>query len=299
MRSHARARDLPTRIGAALVGLLIGVSVAGVPPAHAAPAGTLVFSVFAERRAVAGIYLMPAAGGTTTKTSANDRGYRPRWAPDGSGFAYIGAFGSIRWVDADGSNDRQLVPRSAFPRHFRNIALISWSPDGSLLLLTVYDEGYRRTRLFTADAATADVQLLLRDAGDADWSSTNRIVMERRGRVVTMDPDTTNRAAISTMDVNWLRWSPDGNALAFMHNVHRSADIYVMGADGSDPTNLTTSKAYDWSPSWSPDGSMIVWSRSPTISTRGDLFEMQADGTGVVRLTSTKNRDEFEPGWTA
>ena len=87
--------------------------------------------------------------------------------------------------------------------------------------------------------------------------------------------------------------------LVFQRDIKRSGEIFVMGADGSNPTNLTNSKAYDWSPSWSPDSTRIVWSRSPTVQDRGNLFVMDADGSNRTRLTSTPDLDEYEPDWKA
>jgi TolB protein len=277
--------------------VMLAAMLPGAAPAGATTVpGTLVFTMFSSVKSDAGVYLVPAAGGTPAKTSAMDRGYRPRWAPDGSGVAYLGPFGSIRWIDADGTNDRLLLRREVLPSHFPNVTWISWSPDSTQLLLTLRSRGYRYARLYIADLATERVHLLARGASFGDWSSTDRIVATRLGNVVTMDVDGTNRTVIYRKDASWLRWSPDGSALAFMHG---GSDIFVMGADGSDPTNLTTSKGYDWSPDWSPDGTMIVWSRSASFDTPGDLFEMQANGTGVVRLTSTTDLDEYEPDWTA
>jgi Tol biopolymer transport system component len=57
-------------------------------------------------------------------------------------------------------------------------------------------------------------------------------------------------------------------------------EIYVANADGSAPTRLThDSRSYS-APSFSPDGSRIVYGSS------GHIFAMVADGTGRVQLTS-------------
>ncbi len=87
--------------------------------------------------------------------------------------------------------------------------------------------------------------------------------------------------------------------LVVQRTIKRSGEIFVMGFDGSNPTNLTTSERYDWSPSWSPDGSRIVWSRSRRIQDRGNLFVMDADGSHKTQLTSTPKLDEYEPDWKA
>jgi Tol biopolymer transport system component len=116
---------------------------------------------------------------------------------------------------------------------------------------------------------------------------------------MTMDPDGSHQTVIANGDPDWIRWSPDGSMLVLQKRAHQSGDIFVMNADGSHLTNLTTSKAYDWSPSWSPDSTKIVWSRSASAADPGDLFVMDADGSNRTRLTSTAHLDEYEPDWTA
>jgi TolB protein len=266
--------------------------------------GTLVFSsVFGASRSDTGLYTMPAGGGAETKFAGTEGAYRPRWAPDGSGLAYIHAR-SIRWIDANGSNDHLLLGHAALPAHHANLTTIAWSPDGTQLLLPLYTSRYRHVRLFRVVLANKRFHLVLKGASEADWSTTGRIAAVKGSGVLTMDPDGSNRTEIYGHPSRWLRWSPDSSMLVFQRNVkysnrRYSGDIFVMGADGSNPTNLTNSKAYDWSPSWSPDSTRIVWSRGPTVQDRANLFVMDAGGSNRTRLTSTPDLDEYEPDWKA
>ena len=81
--------------------------------------------------------------------------------------------------------------------------------------------------------------------------------------------------------------SPDRTRVAFESIRDGNREIYVMGADGSAPTNITQHGAQDSSPAWSPDGRQIAFESNRN----GDpeLYIMNADGTGVEQLT-------FEPG---
>src|SRR6266566_317035 len=49
-------------------------------------------------------------------------------------------------------------------------------------------------------------------------------------------------------------WSPDGTKIAFLSDRSGNNDIWVMNADGSGLTQLTTDPHIDWDPAWSPAG---------------------------------------------
>ena len=80
----------------------------------------------------------------------------------------------------------------------------------------------------------------------------------------------------------------------------RSDEIYVMDADGSNPTNLTNNPALDDAPKWSPDGTKIAFT-----STRGGqpyhphIYVMNANGSNPIRLTANPGTDyEYNLSWS-
>ena len=78
--------------------------------------------------------------------------------------------------------------------------------------------------------------------------------------------------------------------------------LWSMAAGGSDQQQLTPggSGFGDVEPSYSPGGTMIAFARDQTDDTDamfGDIFVMQANGTGVKRLTATSTGDSY-PDWT-
>ena len=99
--------------------------------------------------------------------------------------------------------------------------------------------------------------------------------------------------------------SPDRTRVAFVSYRDGNHEIYVMGADGSAPTNLTQHDAWDDSPAWSPNGRRIAF-----VSDRNgdrykdsdlynpDIFLMNADGAGVQQLTFWPENWTSGPAWS-
>jgi dipeptidyl aminopeptidase/acylaminoacyl peptidase len=80
-------------------------------------------------------------------------------------------------------------------------------------------------------------------------------------------------------------------------------DIWVMDADGSNPTNITdTPDANEGQPAWSSDGTQIAFtSDQDEIGGFFDIWVMDADGSNQTNLTPTApegdNFAEYEPTW--
>ena len=95
-------------------------------------------------------------------------------------------------------------------------------------------------------------------------------------------------------------WSSDGTKILFERG--RPRDIFAMNADGTGKTKLTADPAWDFVPQWSPDGGRIAFVRvipGPGDSPHGgdeEIFIMNADGSGVKRLTNSRGVD-YAPLW--
>jgi predicted Ser/Thr protein kinase len=79
----------------------------------------------------------------------------------------------------------------------------------------------------------------------------------------------------------------------------RDGDIYVRNCDGSGARRLTDHPASDWLPTWSPDGTRIVFTsdRDAVREGWGQLHTVDADGSNLTRLTYTERNDEH-PSWS-
>jgi Tol biopolymer transport system component len=91
-------------------------------------------------------------------------------------------------------------------------------------------------------------------------------------------------------------WSPDGAKIAFGRIISPvKSEIYVMNADGSNPTRITNNSFSDSQPLWSPDGTKIAF-----VSNRDgndEIYVMNADGSNQTRLTNNADFD-FDPEWS-
>lgn len=86
----------------------------------------------------------------------------------------------------------------------------------------------------------------------------------------------------------WLRnaaISPDGNTVAFTYK----GDIFTVPVAGGKALQLTSNKAYDTNPVWSPDGSFLVFSSNREGSV--DLFSIDREGGTPVRLTTSSGSE--------
>ena len=71
-----------------------------------------------------------------------------------------------------------------------------------------------------------------------------------------------------------------------------------MSSDGSGARQLTSGPALDEVPSWSPDGTLIVFERHPDagLAEDADLFTVSPEGKHIVRLTH--NAHARNPAWS-
>ncbi|MBI4759348.1 MAG: PD40 domain-containing protein, partial [Chloroflexi bacterium] len=120
-----------------------------------------------------------------------------------------------------------------------------------------------------------------------------RIVFSRDGDIYVKNADgagewrlTDNPAADSEP-----AWSPDGRRIVFVSGRNRQQDskgshftsLYIMDADGSHLTPLAypgyaDTETYDHFPSWSPDGTRIVFHRNCQLAV------VKPDGSGLAIL---------------
>jgi TolB protein len=183
----------------------------------------------------------------------------------------------------------ELVPLTFHTEFEREPA---WSPDGTRLAFR------RGHQIYVMNADGTGLRPVVQGMNPA-WSPDGSMLAYDTGvGVFVLDLDGTGDQRFVAAGTE-PAWSPDGSMLAVeVDMVLGESDIFVMGADGSNPTNITQQLTLlDREPSWSPDGSRIVFRRLDRAETVGyDLWVMDADGSNQERLLSI-NGPQIEPVW--
>ena len=180
------------------------------------------------------------------------------WSPDESSVALAAGgqlLGQLLLVPLDGSPIRQLTPDTG-----GNVGSASFSPDGS----TVAYSSLECSEQCSGGISTVRV---------ADGLVT--------------------QLTASGPDVAWLTWSPDGGRIAFQRGGGEGG-IYVIDRDGGNLTRLTTAPGAeigDRNPIWSPDGTLVAFTRDVSDTSLGDLWVVPSSGGEALPLVDNATAD--------
>ena len=250
------------------------------------------------------IWTMNIKGGSQipfTRNAARDAGIS--WHPSGLKAAYI----SERtgnwdiWVEAFiDSNPQGIFTQLTSDSSFDGAPDIS--PDGSKLLFLSnrsgnYDIWVKDLNTSTLSQLTTNPETDYKPHWSPDGSQiVFKSYRDGHANVWKMNADGTNQIQL-TFDIDGLdvpkpflhgpNWSPDGSTIVFGRRTAGVYNIWSMNADGTNRIQLTNSPNHETQPSFSPDGSKIVYTAAMTPgSFLNEVMIMNADGTNQVQLTN-------------
>ncbi len=189
----------------------------------------------------------------------------------------------------------------------KNISISpNWSPDGRNIIYTTYtfhkNAKQTNTDLLSLDLITNKKFVLswqrgVNSGGTYTPDGKNIFLSISNGDnhdIYKIDPEGKNRTQITKGKFGELNVepnvSPDGSKVAFSSTREGSKPmIYTMGTDGGNIKRVTYAGDYNSTPNWSPDGKKIVFAGQD--KTHYDIFIMNADGTGLERLTDARKKN--------
>ena len=306
----------------------IGAYESGVVPASF---GKIAF--VSQRDGNDEIYSMNPDGTNQTRLTNNAAlDNTPRWSPDGTKIAFYSdrdsGFRQIYVMNADGSNQTRLTNNAFLDRY------PAWSPDGSKIVFARI-----RGNVGSPPVNVFDLVVMNPDGTNQTIVTSvanifiGRPTFSPDGAKIFYDSRTTESSALDVFSINLngtnstqittdgrddsaADLSPDGNILAFMHDLNGQEAIYgtylfnlrIDSNQGPTPYPLISPPGNQISffPSWSPDGSKLAYNTglitypTPTqqVIIGGDFYIRDADASNpVLVLDQTINGKSFEADW--
>jgi len=285
-----------------------------VPPPTATPVVAENIIAFSSNRGetpnVLGLYLLNLDTMEITPVETGfDTVYFPQWSPDGNRIAFVvPEVWNIYTIEPTGETMTQITD-------FRSNNM-GWSPDGTKLVFQSdsQNEPENVPDIYMMDVPETGAGENLTEILDNPpvleigprWSPTDERVFYISAEtgnleIFSINPDGTDKQQLTALGgtIQDFSISPDGTKIAFAIGVKKDVDIYIVDtnlekAGWEDVTAVIDDEfVEDW-PSWSPDGTQLIFfsSRSGNM----DLWLINVDGSDLTQITDDIYFDLY-PNW--
>jgi dipeptidyl aminopeptidase/acylaminoacyl peptidase len=252
---------------------------------------TVARSDIEKNRSVTNLWRIPAGGGDAQQITFSEQGSNsdPRWSLDGSYLYFISTRADNKpqlfRLPANGGEAKQLTK---FPTGVDAYVL---APDGKTLAITatVFPACTDMACNEKMEKARADNPVKARVITEIPFRRWDTWVDGMRNHIFLVDADGGSAKDVTPGDIDSPIWteegtqevafSPDSREICFSRYVENEAltgnsDLFVMPTSGGAAKAITTNKAGDSTPLYSPDGRYIAYSASLRPMQESDITRL-------------------------
>ncbi|MEO5377755.1 MAG: Tol-Pal system beta propeller repeat protein TolB [Magnetococcus sp. DMHC-6] len=179
----------------------------------------------------------------------------------------------------------------------------SWSPDGQKMALTLSKDG--NPEIYVKNLGSEELRRLTDNRGidtSPSWSPDGNFIVFNSDRggspqlyIMRADGSDQQRITFEGKYNAAPAWSPRGDKIAFVKGGEGKFRIAITDKDGRQ-TKVLTDSWMDESPSWAPNGRVILFSRQVGDHTR--LYTIDLSGHNERLLPMGNDLEGSDPSWS-